>query len=94
LRKGWACAFWTSYDTEDEWDFLFVEAARAGTNYWTTLPDANGHTTQNTGQSCLASNSGGWRTLHPWLVHYQTLRPARGTRRTPTPAGGSSGAST
>ncbi|MGH3012810.1 MAG: M14 family zinc carboxypeptidase, partial [Gaiellaceae bacterium] len=69
---GGNLTFWTSYNTEADWDFLFVEVAPAGTDNWTTLPDANGHTTQNTGQSCLASNSGGWRTLHRWLDHYQT----------------------
>jgi hypothetical protein len=69
---GGNLTFWTSYNTEADWDFLFVEVAPAGTDNWTTLPDTNGHTTQNTGESCLASNSGGWRTLHPWLDHYQT----------------------
>jgi hypothetical protein len=68
---GGNLTFWTSYNTEVDWDFLFVEA-RSATTDWTTLPDANGHTTQNTGQSCLQSNSGGWRTLHPWLDRYQT----------------------
>jgi hypothetical protein len=70
--EGGDLSFWTSFNTEPDWDFLFVEAAPAGTDDWTTLPDENGHTTQNTGQSCLQSNSGGWRTLHPWLDHYQT----------------------
>jgi hypothetical protein len=69
---GGSLRFWTSYNTEADWDFLFVEVAPTGTGNWTTLPDANGHTTQNTGQSCLASNSSGWRTLHPWLDRYQT----------------------
>ena len=69
---GGDLTFWTSYDTEPDWDFLAVEARTAGGNDWTTLPDANGHTSQNTGQSCLAGNSGGWRTLHPHLDHYQT----------------------
>ena len=41
--------FWTSYDTEADWDFLFVEAHEVGSDAWTTLPDANGHTTQDTG---------------------------------------------
>jgi hypothetical protein len=59
--------FWTSYDTEPEWDFMFVEARTPGGTDWTTLPDANGHTTAATGQSCLA----GWRQLHPQLDHYQ-----------------------
>jgi hypothetical protein len=64
--------FWTSYDTEADWDHLFVEAHTVGQDDWTTLPDVNGHTNQNTGQSCLQGNSGGWRTLHPFLDRYQT----------------------
>ena len=64
--------FWTSYDTEPDWDFVFVEAHTVGQDNWTTLPDMNGHNAQNTGQSCLLGNSGGWRTLHPFLDHYQT----------------------
>jgi hypothetical protein len=61
--------FWTSYDTEPAWDHLFVEARTLGGDDWTTLPDANGHTTTATGQSCPA----GWVTLHPHLAHYQTF---------------------
>jgi Zinc carboxypeptidase len=69
---GGSMTFWTSYDTEGEWDHMFVEARTPGGDDWTTLPDANGHTTQATGQSCQQANSGGWRTLHPHLDHYQT----------------------
>ena len=69
---GNTLTFWTSYDTEAHWDHLFVEARTAGGDDWTTLPDANGHTTQETGDSCQQGNSGGWRTLHPHLDHYQT----------------------
>ena len=69
---GGDLSFWTSYNTEQDWDHLFVEVHTVGQNDWTTLPDANGHTTQATGESCKAENSGGWRTLHPWLDHYQT----------------------
>ena len=65
---GGSMTFWTSYDTEAEWDHLFVEARTPGGDDWTTLPDANGHTTTATGQSCPA----GWVTLHPQLAHYQT----------------------
>ncbi|MDQ5814716.1 MAG: zinc carboxypeptidase [Actinomycetota bacterium] len=61
--------FWTSYDTEEHWDFLAVEARTVGSDDWTTLPDENGHTTQDTGDSCPA----GWFELHPFLEHYQTL---------------------
>ncbi|MDQ3573094.1 MAG: zinc carboxypeptidase [Actinomycetota bacterium] len=61
--------FWTSYDTEPAWDYLFVEARTAGGEDWTTLPDMNGHTTQATGDSCDA----GWSDeLHPQLNHYMT----------------------
>ena len=69
---GGELRFWTSYDTEPNWDFLFVEARTPGGDDWTTLPDANGNTSQNTGQSCLSGNSGGWRTLHPQMDYYQT----------------------
>ncbi|WP_448811145.1 M14 family zinc carboxypeptidase [Agromyces bauzanensis] len=66
---GATMSFWTSFDTEAEWDHLAVEARTAGGEDWTTLPDTNGHTTQSTGQSCPA----GWRDLHPQLDHYQTF---------------------
>lgn len=69
---GGSMTFWTSYDTEAAWDHLFVEARTPDGNDWTTLPDANGHTTQATGDSCNEENSGGWRTLHPQFDHYQT----------------------
>ena len=69
---GGFLSFWTSYDTELHWDHLFVEARTPGGNDWTTLPDANLHTSQDTGESCKQENSGGWRTLHPHLDHYQT----------------------
>ncbi len=69
---GATMSFWTSYDTEVDWDHVFVEAHTVGQENWTTLPDINGHTTQATGESCKLENSGGWRTLHPHLDHYQT----------------------
>jgi hypothetical protein len=80
---GGDLTFWTSYDTEPDWDYLTVEARTAGGNDWMTLPDANGHTSQGTGQSCPAPSSGGWRTLHPHLDHYQT----RAADSTCTPTG-------
>ncbi len=65
---GGSLSFWTSYDTEADWDYLTVEVKRPdGT--WTTLPDANGHTTQATGDSCTS----GWNDLHPQLDAYQTI---------------------
>lgn len=59
--------FKASYDTEAGWDHLLVEAHTVGQDDWTTLPDANGHTTQETGDSCAS----GWRTIHPFMDHYQ-----------------------
>lgn len=69
---GGSLSFWADYDTEETWDYLFVEAHTPGADDWTTLPDANGHTSTETGQSC-ANN---WLTLHPWLAHYQTYGSA------------------
>jgi len=79
---GGSLSFWVTRDTEPDWDFFFVEARRAGTDSWTTLPDQNGHTTQETGDSCPS-----WLEFHPFLAHYQTDDGAEGC--TPT---GSSGA--
>ncbi len=62
-----ALTFRFSYDTEPDWDFLFVEAHTVGADDWTTLPDANGHTTDDVGESCPS----GWYELHPWLERYQ-----------------------
>ena len=45
-RPEAALTFWTSYDTEADWDHLFVEARTVGQDDWTTLPDVNGHTTR------------------------------------------------
>ncbi|WP_193611821.1 M14 family zinc carboxypeptidase [Nocardioides lijunqiniae] len=69
---GGSLGFWTSYDTEGAWDHVFVEARTPGGDDWTTLPDANGHTTQATGDSCAA----GWRDLHPQLDRYTTYDEA------------------
>lgn len=60
--------FKMSYDTEPEYDFVFVEAHHVGQDDWTTLPDANGHTSNDVGLSCDIN----WDTLHPFLAHYQT----------------------
>jgi hypothetical protein len=63
-------SFWTSFNTETDWDFVFVEAHTVGQDDYTTLPDANGHTSQNTGSSCPEE----WgQELHPILQHYQTV---------------------
>ncbi len=62
--------FFTSYETESDWDFLMVEAHQVGSDAWTTLPDLNGHTDSDTGSSCAE----GWSELHPFLAHYQTVQ--------------------
>jgi hypothetical protein len=48
-------SFWSSYATETDWDVLFVEAHPVGSDDWTTLPDANGHTQTGTGESCAGA---------------------------------------
>ncbi|HET6531935.1 MAG TPA: M14 family zinc carboxypeptidase [Actinoplanes sp.] len=63
--------FNTSYDIETDWDYLFVEAHPVGSDDWTTLPDANGHTQTGTGESCQS----GITSIHPFLSHYQGAAP-------------------
>ena len=52
--------------TEPNWDFVFVEAHTPGEDDWTTLPDLNGNTSDDTGFVCPF-----WLELHPFLEHYQ-----------------------
>jgi hypothetical protein len=59
-------SFFISYDTEPNWDFVFVEAHTVGQDDWVTLPVA-GITSSDTGESCPE----GWFELHPWLERYQ-----------------------
>ena len=42
-------SFRANRDTESGWDHLFVEVHTVGHDDWTTLPDVNGHTTQDVG---------------------------------------------
>jgi hypothetical protein len=65
--SGGRTTFWVSRETESNWDYFFVEAHTAGAEDWTTLPDANGHTTQDTGNLC-----GYAPDVHPFLLHYLT----------------------
>ena len=70
-QEGGTLTFWTSFDIEQDWDYFFVEAAPAGTDEWTTLPDVNGHTSDSGGESC--HDGTGWgEDLHPRLLNYQT----------------------
>ena len=63
---GAQLSFWMNRNTELDWDFVFVEAHTIGTEDWTTLPDLNGHNSQDTGASCPS-----WHAIHPFLGHYQ-----------------------
>ena len=62
-------SFKISYDLEPLYDFVIVEAHPVSDpNDWTTLPDENGHTINDTAESCPID----WRSIHPFLDHYQT----------------------
>jgi hypothetical protein len=65
--SGGQLSLWVNRDTEENWDFFFVEAHTVGADNWTTLPDANGHTTGDTGFVCPFSLES-----HPFLAHYET----------------------
>ena len=72
------------------WDYAFVEIAEVGTDNWTTLSDANGLTTQSTGESCLE----GWvDQIHPFLANYMdaTCNPSGNTGEWHAFTGNSSG---
>jgi Peptidase family M1 domain/Peptidase M1 N-terminal domain/Immune inhibitor A peptidase M6 len=77
--RGARLSFWVARATEPSVDSLLVEAHRPGTDAWTTLPDANGHTTQETGRSCPHRLD-----LHPFLRHYQGVGADGGCRPTGT----------
>jgi hypothetical protein len=63
-------SFKLSYDTEPQFDFVFVEAHTVGQDDWTTLP-VPGITTQDVGAGC-GDNDPFWLQLHPFLNHYLT----------------------
>jgi bacillopeptidase F (M6 metalloprotease family) len=58
---GASMSFWTSFNLEQDFDYLIVEAHTVGQDDWTTLPDHNGLTTSDLSndQSC----AGGWSNL-------------------------------
>ena len=81
---GATLSFWTSFNLEQDFDYLIVEAHTVGQDDWTTLADQNGHTTSDLSNDL--SCTGGWsnpddaaNVLHPFLTHYQTFDPATGT---------------
>ncbi len=71
-------SFFTSYNTELDWDFVFVEAQTVdpvsgqGRGDWTTLPERDGITHTEPGSSCAS----GWGAqLHARTLNYQTHVP-------------------
>jgi len=81
-RDAAELAFKISFDTEPQYDFVFVEARSVGGSDWKTLPDANGHTDTSVGVGCTES-SDYWLSAHPHLREY-IVRSAE-----PTTPGGS-----
>jgi Zinc carboxypeptidase len=81
---GATLSFWTSYNLELDFDYMIVEAHTVGQENWTTLPDLNGHTSDDltNDQACHEGWSDPANTadiLHPFLTHYQTFNPADAT---------------
>jgi hypothetical protein len=81
-KTGGALDFMSSYDTEADWDFLFVEAHHPGQDDWTTLEisDDDGNPLTATfgaegdpGRSCADDGSHWSEELHPQLQHYMTV---------------------
>ncbi len=82
--------FKLSYDTEPDWDYVFVEAHTAGLDDWTTLADVNGHTSQDLGLSCPQIPM---VELHPFVTHYETYTgPEGGSADATCDPAGTSGA--
>ena len=75
---GAQLSFWVNRDTEQDWDFFFVEAHTPGHDDWTTLPDANGHTSQDTGYVLPVLGSSSTRSS-------RTTRPTTATARAHRP---------
>ncbi len=62
--SGATLEFSVDRDTEPAFDFFFVEARRAGSEEWTTLPDLDGFATPDTGFCALVF-------FHPFILSYQ-----------------------
>ena len=91
---GGSVKLFTSFDLETDYDYLFVEIHTVGQDDWTTLEDANGHTSDDVGQSCLTTGDGSaWQTIHGFLAHYQTVTDS-GNDCDPTGSSGSWNAAT
>jgi hypothetical protein len=82
---GSSLSFKVDRNTEEGYDFVFVEARTAGGDDWTTLPDVNGHTSNGTFGACAYLLQ-----VHPFAAHYL----AAGTTCAPTGTTGSWNAAT
>jgi Zinc carboxypeptidase/Immune inhibitor A peptidase M6 len=58
-----------SYDMEEGYDNVIVEAHTAGAEDWTTLPDLGGRSDDGVPEEC---DAGFLLAMHPWLEHYLT----------------------
>jgi hypothetical protein len=83
-----ALTFQLSYNTEPGFDFVIVEAHTPGQDDWTTLPDQNGQTSDDTGPGCNDTDPF-WLNENPFLRHYSTRTedPTSDTGFTCTPTG-------
>ena len=66
---GAQLSFHVTRDTQPGADFFLVEAHTPGADDWTTLPDEENHTSDETAFDCA-----GLIQVHPFLAHY--LRPS------------------
>ena len=73
-KSSGALKFTLSNLTEPGYDFVFVEAHTVGQDDWTTLPDQNGNTSDDTGPGCNDSDPF-WLNENPFLRHYITRSP-------------------
>ena len=78
-----ACPFWDGFNLELVFDYMVVEAHTVGQDDWTTLPDQNGHTSNDCRRPVmhrrLEQSRRRGEVLHPFLNHYQTFGPRDGT---------------
>ncbi|MEA2444605.1 MAG: hypothetical protein QOJ12_1897, partial [Thermoleophilales bacterium] len=87
-KSSGAVTFKLSHSTEPDFDYAFVEAHTVGQDDWTTLPDQNGNTSNDTGAGC-PDNDPFWLELHPFLSHYITRSSDGSGGFTCTPHGSS-----
>ncbi|KRV49234.1 peptidase M14 [Wenjunlia vitaminophila] len=62
--------FALSYDVEEGYDNVVLEARTPGQDDWTTLPEANGATSNQVPEEC---EDGFYAVEHPFLRHYLTV---------------------